>query len=43
VFHLHFHVIPRWADRPLKGHGQGGMADVDELKETAAKISAALG
>ncbi|KPF82267.1 HIT family hydrolase [Brevundimonas sp. AAP58] len=42
VFHLHFHVIPRWADRPLKGHGQGGMADIDQLKATAAKISAAL-
>lgn len=42
VFHLHFHVIPRWADRPLKGHGQGGMADTDQLKATAAKISAAL-
>lgn len=43
VFHLHFHVIPRWADRPLKGHGQGGMADMDQLKATASKISAALG
>jgi histidine triad (HIT) family protein len=42
VFHLHFHVIPRWADRPLKGHGQAGMADMDGLKATAAKISAAL-
>ena len=21
VFHLHFHIIPRWSDRPLKGHG----------------------
>ncbi|WP_029417930.1 HIT family protein [Brevundimonas bacteroides] len=42
VFHLHFHVIPRWADRPLTGHGQGGMADIDALKATAAKISAAL-
>lgn len=42
VFHLHFHVIPRWADRPLKGHGQAGMADVEELKATAARIAAAL-
>ena len=42
VYHLHFHVIPRWSDRPLKGHGQGGMADIDELKATAAKIAAAL-
>ena len=42
VFHLHFHVIPRWADRPLSGHGQAGMADFDQLKTTAARIAAAL-
>ncbi len=42
VFHLHFHVIPRWSDQPLKGHGSGGMADMDDLKATAAKIAAAL-
>ena len=22
VFHLHFHIVPRWADREMKGHGQ---------------------
>jgi histidine triad (HIT) family protein len=42
VFHLHFHVIPRWADRPLAGHGQAGMAGLDQLKATAARIAAAL-
>lgn len=42
VFHLHFHVIPRWADRPLKGHGQAGMADMDQLQATAARIAAEL-
>lgn len=42
VFHLHFHVIPRWADRPLAGHGAAGMADPETLKATAARIAAAL-
>ena len=42
VFHLHVHVIPRWSDRELKGHGQAGMADVEELNATAAKIAEAL-
>ena len=42
VFHLHFHVIPRWADRPLKGHAQAPMADAETLKGLAARIAAAL-
>jgi histidine triad (HIT) family protein len=42
VFHLHFHVIPRWTGREMKGHGHAPMADVEELKATAAKIAAAL-
>lgn len=42
VFHLHFHVIPRWSDRPLGRHGEGGMADLDQLKTTADRIRAAL-
>jgi histidine triad (HIT) family protein len=41
VFHLHFHVIPRWEGEPLGRHG-AGMADVEELKALAAKIAAAL-
>ncbi len=41
VFHLHFHVIPRYEGEALGRHG-GGMADIDELKALAAKISAAL-
>ena len=42
VFHLHMHIIPRWVDRPLNSPGQTGMADVEALKVTAAKIAAAL-
>ena len=42
VFHLHFHVIPRWSDRALKGHGHAPMADADALKALAARIAAAL-
>jgi histidine triad (HIT) family protein len=42
VFHLHVHVIPRWSDRPLKGHAENKMADPDALKATAARIAAAL-
>lgn len=42
VFHLHFHIIPRWADQGLKGHAQGGMADADALKALASQIAAAL-
>ncbi|AQR62263.1 HIT family protein [Brevundimonas sp. LM2] len=42
VFHLHVHIIPRWTDRPMTGHGQAGMADMDQLKATAAKIASAL-
>ena len=42
VFHLHFHIIPRWADRPMKGHGQAPMADPDSLRSIAGRIAAAL-
>lgn len=42
VFHLHVHVIPRWSDRALGGHGDGKMADPEALKATAARIAAAL-
>jgi histidine triad (HIT) family protein len=41
VFHLHFHVVPRWADRPLKAHG-GGAADTEALKDLAGRIAAEL-
>lgn len=41
VFHLHFHVIPRYEGEALGRHGEG-MADMDELKALAAKIGAEL-
>ena len=42
VFHLHFHIIPRWSDRPLKGHGHAPMAEPEALRALADRIAAAL-
>jgi histidine triad (HIT) family protein len=42
VFHLHFHIIPRWANRALAGHATGAMADANGLNALAARIAAAL-
>lgn len=42
VFHLHFHVIPRWADRQMKGHGHAPIADATVLRGLADRIAAAL-
>jgi len=42
IFHLHFHVIPRWEGEAVGRHAAGGMADMDELKKLAAQISARL-
>ncbi|NWG70070.1 MAG: HIT family protein [Parvularculaceae bacterium] len=43
VFHLHFHVIPVWAGRPMRrAHGHGEPADPAKLKELADRIAAAL-
>lgn len=39
VYHLHFHIIPRWDGVTLGRHAEG-MADVEELKVLAAQISA---
>ncbi len=41
VFHLHFHIIPRWDGVALGRHGQG-MADMEELKALAAQIAAEI-
>jgi histidine triad (HIT) family protein len=42
VYHLHFHIIPRWADRAIKGHGHAPMADAAVLRGLADRIAAAL-
>ena len=42
VFHLHFHIVPRWADRPMKGHGHAPMADTEHLRHLADRIAAEL-
>jgi len=41
VFHLHFHVLPRWDGVKLRPH-TGEMADGDALAEHAKKIAALL-
>ena len=41
VFHLHFHVLPRWEGVALKPPG-GPMASAAELQPIADKIKAAL-
>ncbi len=41
VFHLHFHVIPRWDGQPMKPH-TSQMAPNDELAANAALIRGAL-
>jgi histidine triad (HIT) family protein len=42
IYHLHFHIIPRWEGSPLRAHGQGGMADTAELAELARQIAAMI-
>jgi histidine triad (HIT) family protein len=43
VFHLHFHIIPRYEGVEIAGHGRAGMADAEILKGLAAQIGAAVG
>ena len=42
VFHLHVHIIPRWSDRAMKGHGHAPMADANTLRALADRIAAEL-
>ena len=42
VFHLHVHIIPRYENLPLQKHHGGKIADMDVLREQAARIAAAL-
>lgn len=42
VFHLHFHIVPRWSDRPMKGHGHAPMVDAAALRALAERIAAEL-
>ncbi|SMX48512.1 HIT family protein [Maliponia aquimaris] len=41
VFHLHFHILPRWEGVRLRPPGQAG--DMAQIAEIAAKLRAALG
>ncbi len=42
IFHLHVHILPRWAGLEMGRHGQGGMADPAELAQMAKKIAAEI-
>ncbi len=42
VFHIHFHIIPMWADAGIGRHASGQMANIDDLNDTAARIKAKL-
>ncbi len=42
IFHLHFHIIPRYAGVRLAGHGHSNRADIAELQRIAGEIAAAI-
>ena len=41
IFHLHFHILPRWQGEPLGAHGRG-QADPQQLAELAKAIAAEI-
>ncbi|MGC1303430.1 MAG: HIT family protein [Caulobacteraceae bacterium] len=42
VFHLHFHILPRYEGVALGRHGETGMADAGELAAMAKAIAAEI-
>lgn len=42
IFHLHVHIIPRYAGQRLAGHGHGNRADIADLQQIAGQIAAAM-
>ncbi len=42
IYHLHFHIIPRWEGQALGRHAGGGMADPAELDALAGQIAAKI-
>lgn len=42
VFHLHFHIIPRYLGKVEARHSNGQMADISKLQDIAASIRAKL-
>ena len=42
IYHLHFHIIPRWDGVPMGRHAGGAMADPAELKVLADQIAAKI-
>lgn len=42
IFHLHVHIIPRYAGVRLAGHGHANKADIAELERIAGEIAAQL-
>jgi len=39
IYHLHFHIIPRWEGEALGRHAAGAMADPAELADLARRIA----
>ena len=42
IFHLHFHIIPRYDGVALAGHGHSKRSEIAELEEIAKLIAANL-